>query len=67
MVLNPESKADADRQGSFFRPKTRGSEVRCGTGRCRDEERSHWPIFLVFFSVHRFENVAVRPSNIKNL
>lgn len=67
MVLNPESKADVDRQEPFFRPKTRGSEARCGTARCRDEGGSHWPIFLVSFSVHRFANVAANPCNIRKL
>lgn len=67
MVLNPENKADVDRQEPFFRPKTRGSEARCGTARCRDVGGSHWPIFLVSFSVHRFANVAVRPCNIRSL
>lgn len=53
--------------GQILRPKTRVSEAKYGTARCRDKGGSHWPIFLVSFPVNRLTNVAVGLCNIQNL
>lgn len=66
MQKNKDNKAEADSQEAFL-PKTRGSEARCEMSYCSDEGGSHWPIFLVSFSAHRFAIIAVTPCNVRSL
>lgn len=53
-----ESKAYVDRREHYFWPNTHGSEVRCGTGCCRDKGGSHRPIFVGLSPYIVKQNVA---------